>query len=118
MLSSLMSPMTKKWLESSVSSAWSNFFGKMAAAFLLLRSFIHKPSVTCEWVSGCDFYSVRGQSVEHLECLGLTLTNYYSGDKPLSEALTAMNNEGVTSIVVVDNHMNVLGNISTVDVKV
>lgn len=29
-----------------------------------------------------------------------------------------MNNEGVTSIVVVDNHMNVLGNISTVDVKV
>lgn len=56
--------------------------------------------------------------MEHLECLGLTLTNYYSGDKPLSEALTAMNNEGVTSIVVVDNHMNVLGNISTVDVKV
>ena len=29
-----------------------------------------------------------------------------------------MNNEGVSSIVVVDNHMNVLGNISTADVKV
>jgi hypothetical protein len=29
-----------------------------------------------------------------------------------------MNNEGVSSIVVVDSHMNVLGNISTADVKV
>lgn len=42
----------------------------------------------------------------------------FSGDKPLSEALHVMNNEGVSSIVVVDSHMNVLGNISTVDVKV
>lgn len=29
-----------------------------------------------------------------------------------------MNNEGVSSIVVVDNQFNVIGNISTVDVKV
>lgn len=29
-----------------------------------------------------------------------------------------MNNEGVSSIVVVDNHLNVIGNISTTDVKV
>mgnify|MGYP002717793596 CR=1 FL=1 len=29
-----------------------------------------------------------------------------------------MNNEGMSSIVVVDNHFNVLGNISTADVKV
>ena len=29
-----------------------------------------------------------------------------------------MNNEGMSSIVVVDNHLNVLGNISTADVKV
>lgn len=29
-----------------------------------------------------------------------------------------MNNEAVSSIVVVDNHMNVIGNISTTDVKV
>ncbi|KAJ5551330.1 Major facilitator superfamily domain general substrate transporter [Penicillium sp. DV-2018c] len=39
------------------------------------------------------------------------------GDQPLSDALHAMNNEGVSSIVVVDNHLNVLGNISTADVK-
>jgi hypothetical protein len=29
-----------------------------------------------------------------------------------------MNNEGVSSIVVVDYHLNVIGNISTADVKV
>jgi len=42
----------------------------------------------------------------------------YSGDKPLSDALHVMNNEGVSSIVVVDYHLNVIGNISTADVKV
>jgi CBS domain-containing protein len=41
-----------------------------------------------------------------------------SGDKPLSEALQIMNSEGITSLVVVDNHMNVIGNISATDVKV
>jgi CBS domain-containing protein len=41
-----------------------------------------------------------------------------SGDRPLSEALQVMDSEGVTSLVVVDNHMNVIGNISTTDVKV
>ena len=42
----------------------------------------------------------------------------FSGDKPLSEALMLMNNEGVTSLAVVDNNFNVVGNISNVDVKV
>lgn len=41
-----------------------------------------------------------------------------SGDKPLNEALMIMNNEGVTSLAVVDNNYNVVGNISNVDVKV
>lgn len=41
-----------------------------------------------------------------------------SGDKPLKEALILMNNEGVTSLAVVDNNYNVVGNISNVDVKV
>lgn len=50
--------------------------------------------------------------------LALTIFRTCSGDSPLSEALHVMNNEGVSSIVVVDNHMNVLGNISTADVKV
>lgn len=42
---------------------------------------------------------------------------YNSGDRPLSEALTLMNDEGLTSIAVVDNAMNVVGNISTADIK-
>ena len=41
-----------------------------------------------------------------------------NGDRPLKEALCLMNNEGITSLAVVDNHWNVVGNISNVDVKV
>lgn len=41
-----------------------------------------------------------------------------SGDKPLIEALRLMNSEGLTSLAVIDNQCNVVGNISTVDVKV
>lgn len=41
-----------------------------------------------------------------------------SGDRPLVEALQIMNEEGISSIAVVDNHSNVVGNISTTDVKV
>ena len=43
---------------------------------------------------------------------------FISGDKPVKEALMLMNNEGVTSLAVVDNSYNVVGNISNVDVKV
>lgn len=41
-----------------------------------------------------------------------------SGEKPLKDALKLMNNEGITSLAVVDNQYNVVGNISNVDVKV
>lgn len=47
----------------------------------------------------------------------ISLTKY-SGDKPLYHALQLMNDEGISSLAVVDNHANVVGNISTVDVKV
>ncbi|KAL2375512.1 hypothetical protein RJZ90_008050 [Blastomyces dermatitidis] len=40
-----------------------------------------------------------------------------NGDRPLSEALELMNSEGISSIAVVDNQLNVVGNISVVDVK-
>lgn len=46
------------------------------------------------------------------------LTPSCSGDKPLKEALVLMNNEGLSSLAVVDNQHNVIGNISNVDVKV
>jgi len=41
-----------------------------------------------------------------------------SGDKKVIEAIELMNTEGISSLAVVDNQCNVLGNISTADVKV
>ncbi|KAI9375424.1 hypothetical protein BJX61DRAFT_141301 [Aspergillus egyptiacus] len=40
-----------------------------------------------------------------------------NGDKPLCDALQLMHSEGISSVAVVDNHSNVVGNISTTDVK-
>lgn len=40
-----------------------------------------------------------------------------NGDKPLTEALLLMNSEGLSSVAVVDNAQNVIGNISVVDVR-
>ena len=42
----------------------------------------------------------------------------FSGDKPLAAALELMNNEGVSSLPVLDAQNNVIGNISHVDVRV
>ncbi|KAL2163735.1 hypothetical protein VTH06DRAFT_5794 [Thermothelomyces fergusii] len=38
-------------------------------------------------------------------------------DRPLTDALLLMHNEGLTSVAVVDQGLNVVGNISTVDVR-
>ncbi|KAK0882441.1 cell separation during budding [Friedmanniomyces endolithicus] len=40
-----------------------------------------------------------------------------NGDKPLADALRLMHGEGITSLPVLDNHSNVVGNISHVDVR-
>lgn len=40
-----------------------------------------------------------------------------SGDQPLKDALLLMHAEGITSLPVLDNHKNVIGNISHVDIK-
>ncbi|KAI1365110.1 hypothetical protein F5Y08DRAFT_304890 [Xylaria arbuscula] len=40
-----------------------------------------------------------------------------NSDAPLADALVLMNQEGLTSVAVVDNGLNVVGNISTADVK-
>ncbi|KAI5291975.1 cell separation during budding, partial [Ascosphaera acerosa] len=42
---------------------------------------------------------------------------WISGEKPLYQALQILHNEGLSSVAVVDHQMNVLGNISIVDVK-
>ena len=46
-----------------------------------------------------------------------SLTSLRSADSPLGEALTLMNNEGLSSVAVVDGTNNVVGNISTADVR-
>ncbi|CAK7266262.1 cell separation during budding [Sporothrix epigloea] len=40
-----------------------------------------------------------------------------NADRPLSDALSLMHSEGLTSVAVVDNGLNVVGNISTRDVQ-
>lgn len=45
-----------------------------------------------------------------------SLTNT-SADAPLAEALVLMSNEGLTSLAVIDNASNVVGNISTADTR-
>ncbi|KAH8595234.1 hypothetical protein B0O99DRAFT_652320 [Bisporella sp. PMI_857] len=49
--------------------------------------------------------------------IGTPQTISINGDKSLAEALQLMSSEGITSIAVVDNALNVIGNISTADVK-
>ncbi|KAJ9666496.1 cell separation during budding [Coniosporium apollinis] len=63
-------------------------------------------------------------ALEHLyqQCLkdlniGSKTVIAINGDRPLSDALELMNHEGVTSLPVLDNSNNVIGNISNVDVR-
>lgn len=48
---------------------------------------------------------------------GIVVDNF-SADRPLCEALRLMDNEGISSVAVVDSQFNVVGNISSADVKV
>ncbi|KAJ6163964.1 Protein sds23 [Penicillium chermesinum] len=71
------------------------------------------------WENGRSFPVLEELYPQSLRDLSIGSQNVISinGDKPLSEALQTMNSEGVSSLVVVDNHFNVIGNISTTDVK-
>ncbi|KAI9677780.1 MAG: cell separation during budding [Trizodia sp. TS-e1964] len=71
------------------------------------------------WENGRHFPIIDQLYPQHLKDLGTGSHNVISinGDKPLVEALELMFSEGVSSLAVVDNKMNVVGNISTVDVK-
>ncbi|KAI9804126.1 MAG: hypothetical protein M1825_001528 [Sarcosagium campestre] len=71
------------------------------------------------WENGRSFPIIDQLYPQHLK--DLTIGSHQviaiNGDKPLTDALELMNNEGVTSLAVVDNQMNVVGNISNADVK-
>ncbi|KAG9244888.1 hypothetical protein BJ878DRAFT_479745 [Calycina marina] len=71
------------------------------------------------WDNGSQFPAIDRLYPVNLRDLGIGTPQIISinGDRSLADALQLMSNEGITSIAVVDNAMNVIGNISTVDVR-
>ncbi|KAK2612220.1 cell separation during budding [Conoideocrella luteorostrata] len=71
------------------------------------------------WNEGVNFPSVDRLYPILLRDLGIGVQQIISvnSDASLSNALTLMNDEGLTSVAVVDNGQNVVGNISTKDVR-
>ncbi|KAF8423887.1 hypothetical protein EV426DRAFT_533734 [Tirmania nivea] len=71
------------------------------------------------WEHGRSFPSIDQLYPCTLRDLNIGSTRVISinGDKKVIEAIELMNTEGISSLAVVDNQYNVLGNISTADVK-
>ncbi|CAM1503767.1 Fc.00g013580.m01.CDS01 [Cosmosporella sp. VM-42] len=109
---------------------------RLAQAIQVLGSGIHRLLVTAPngdvigiasqlrlveffWNEGVNFPSIDRLYPVILRDLGIGTKEIFSvnSDAPLSDALTLMNNEGLTSVAVVDNGLNVVGNISTKDVR-
>jgi CBS domain-containing protein len=72
------------------------------------------------WENKACFEIIDTISMQQIKDLDIGAQNPISinGDAKLKEALMLMNTEGISSIAVVDNARNVIGNISTVDTKV
>ncbi|RMZ84281.1 hypothetical protein DV738_g788, partial [Chaetothyriales sp. CBS 135597] len=71
------------------------------------------------WENGRHFPVIDQLYGQYLRDLKIGSNNVISihGDRPLAEALTLLHHEGVSSLPVLDNASNVLGNISVADVK-
>ena len=71
------------------------------------------------WEHGRHFTVLENLYSQYLRDIKIGSNNVISinGDKPLSDALTLLLNEGVSSLAVTDALMNVVGNISVADVK-
>ncbi|KAI9707667.1 MAG: cell separation during budding [Candelina mexicana] len=71
------------------------------------------------WENGRSFPAIDQLYPQHLKdlAIGSMVVIGINGDRPVADALKLMNDEGVTSVAVIDNQHNVIGNISTVDVK-
>ncbi|KID78404.1 Protein SDS23 [Metarhizium brunneum] len=110
--------------------------GNLAQAIEILGSGIHRILITNSlgnvvgimsqllmvdffWNEGVNFPAVDRLYPIMLRDLGVGTQQVISvnSDAPLAEALILMNNEGLTSVAVVDNGQNVVGNISTKDVR-
>ncbi|KAI4738494.1 hypothetical protein E4T50_11035 [Aureobasidium sp. EXF-12298] len=71
------------------------------------------------WENRASFQPVEqlhNRSLKELD-LGSHSVISINGDRPLKDALNLMHGEGITSLPVLDNHKNVIGNISHVDIK-
>jgi len=109
---------------------------KLSQAVEVLGSGVHRLLVTSDdgevvgvmsqlrlveffWNEGVNFASIDQLYPQVLKDLNIGTKDTISinSDAPLSDALTMMNEEGLTSIAVVDNGHNVVGNISTRDVR-
>ncbi|KAL0936704.1 cbs domain containing protein [Colletotrichum truncatum] len=71
------------------------------------------------WNEGINFPAIDKLYPVILRDLGIGTQQIIAvnSDSPLGDALALMNTEGLTSVAVIDNGHNVVGNISTVDVK-
>ncbi|KAI0382604.1 hypothetical protein F5Y04DRAFT_49024 [Hypomontagnella monticulosa] len=71
------------------------------------------------WNEGINFRAIDELYPRLLRDLGVGSQQIIAvnADSPLTEALNLMNQEGLSSVAVVDNGLNVVGNISTTDVK-
>ena len=71
------------------------------------------------WENGRHFPGIESLYARNLRDLDMGSRSVFAihGDKPLATALELMNNEGITSLPVLDNGHNVIGNISHVDVR-
>ncbi|KAK3301537.1 uncharacterized protein B0H64DRAFT_414963 [Chaetomium fimeti] len=71
------------------------------------------------WNEAVNFPAIErlyGSLLRDLQ-IGTQQTIAINLDRPLTDALLLMHNEGLTSVAVVDQGLNVVGNISTVDVR-
>lgn len=110
--------------------------GNLSQAIEILGSGIHQFLVTSEaghvvgivtqlqvveffWSEAINFPTIDRLYGVILRDLGVGSQHVISvnSDAPLSDALTLMNDEGLTSVAVIDNGHNVVGNISTRDVR-
>ncbi|KAH0436862.1 cbs domain containing protein [Colletotrichum kahawae] len=71
------------------------------------------------WNEGINFPAIDKLYPVMLRDLGIGTQQIVAvnSDSPLGDALALMNAEGLTSVAVIDNGHNVVGNISSVDVK-
>lgn len=75
--------------------------------------------VTFFWEHGRSFPEIDQLYPRSLRELNMGSADVISinGDKRVLDALELMNSEGISSLAVIDNQHNVIGNISTLDVK-